>query len=58
MEHNKKLVVIEATIQQSSLRNSIKCSQCDETFSSGFDYRIHWEKHLDEFLRNKVNIVP
>jgi|TARA_R110000772_G_scaffold44531_2_gene102398 hypothetical protein len=35
------------------LRDSIKCSQCDETFPSGYDYRMHWEKHLDEFLKEK-----
>jgi len=34
-------------------RHIIKCSQCDETFSGGFEYRIHWEKHLDEFLKIK-----
>ena len=26
----------------------IKCSVCDESFSHGFDYRMHWdEMHLD-----------
>jgi uncharacterized C2H2 Zn-finger protein len=27
----------------------IKCSRCDETFSAGFDYRMHFDKHLDEW---------
>ena len=22
----------------------IRCSQCDEEFSNGYDYRMHWEK--------------
>ena len=35
------------------LRDSIKCSQCDETFPSGYDYRMHWEKHLDKFLKEQ-----
>jgi len=26
----------------------IKCSACEEMFSNGFDYRMHWEEfHLD-----------
>ena len=29
-------------------KHTIKCSACDKTFSSGFDYRMHWEElHLD-----------
>lgn len=38
-------------------RNGIKCSQCDETFPGGYDYRMHWEKHhLDYALKlNKEN---
>lgn len=29
----------------------IKCSQCDETFFGGFEYRMHWEKkHLQQAL--------
>ena len=35
------------------VRHSIKCSQCDETFPSGYEYRMHWEKHLDEFLKEQ-----
>jgi FeS assembly SUF system protein len=31
-------------------RDIIKCSQCEETFSGGFEYRIHWEKHFNEFM--------
>ena len=37
------------------VRHSIKCSQCDETFPGGYEYRMHWEKHLDEFLEEKRN---
>lgn len=29
----------------------IKCSQCDQEFETGFDYRMHWETHLDEYFR-------
>ena len=36
-------------------RDSIKCSQCDETFPGGYEYRMHWEKHLNEFLKLKKN---
>ena len=36
-------------------RNMIKCSQCQETFPGGHEYRMHWEIHLDEFLKNKKN---
>ena len=25
-------------------KNIIKCSQCDEEFPGGFEYREHWEK--------------
>jgi hypothetical protein len=32
------------------VRDSIKCSQCDKTFPSGYEYRMHWETHLDQFL--------
>ena len=38
------------------VRHTIKCSQCDETFPDGFEYRMHWEKHFDEFLnKQKMN---
>ena len=30
-------------------RAIIKCSRCDETFSSGWDYRWHFDKHIDEW---------
>ena len=36
-------------------RNSIKCSQCDETFPGGHEYRMHWEIHLNEFLKKQKN---
>ena len=29
----------------------IKCSQCDQEFETGFDYRSHWETHLDEYFK-------
>ena len=29
----------------------IKCSQCDQEFETGFDYRMHWETHLDEYFK-------
>ena len=38
----------------------IKCSQCDREFETGFDYRMHWEKHLDEYFKKikGVDIQP
>jgi len=32
---------------------SIKCSRCDETFSAGFDYRMHFDKHMDEWYESE-----
>lgn len=29
----------------------IKCSQCGEEFPGGYDYRMHFEKHLNDFLK-------
>ena len=30
----------------------IKCSQCEEEFSNGYDYRMHWEeKHFYPYVR-------
>ena len=29
------------------------CSQCNEEFTNGYDYRMHWEKHFDKFLEDK-----
>ena len=29
----------------------IKCSQCNKEFETGFDYLMHWEKHLDDYLK-------
>jgi uncharacterized C2H2 Zn-finger protein len=35
-------------------KNIIKCSQCDEQFPDGHEYRIHWEKeHLYPYLNNE-----
>ena len=31
----------------------IKCSQCYQEFQTGFDYRMHWEIHLDEYFKEK-----
>ena len=33
-------------------RNTIRCSQCEEEFTNGFDYRMHWELHLDKFFND------
>ena len=33
-------------------RKTIKCSQCNETFYNGRDYRKHWEKeHLEYAMK-------
>tara|TARA_Y100000816_G_scaffold121240_1_gene85145 strand:+ start:41 stop:202 length:162 start_codon:yes stop_codon:yes gene_type:complete len=33
-------------------KNIIKCSQCDEEFPGGFEYRQHWEeKHFYPYLK-------
>jgi uncharacterized protein YfcZ (UPF0381/DUF406 family) len=41
-------------------RKIIKCSQCDQEFETGFDYRMHWETHLDEYLKKvkELNSQP
>ena len=36
------------------MNHTIVCSQCKERFSSGYDYRIHWEKHLDDFMNHGI----
>ena len=36
-------------------KHKIKCSQCNATFKHGFEYRMHWEKHLEEFLKKERN---
>ena len=38
---------------------SIKCSRCDKVFSGGFEYRIHFDKHIDEWWEseNKENYI-
>jgi len=33
----------------------IKCSQCEETFSNGYEYRIHWQIHFEEYLKKERN---
>tara|TARA_B110000902_G_scaffold229408_1_gene270181 strand:+ start:199 stop:342 length:144 start_codon:yes stop_codon:yes gene_type:complete len=30
-------------------RPTIKCSRCGRTFNGGFDYRMHFEEHMDEW---------
>jgi len=32
---------------------NIKCSRCGETFNGGFEYRIHFDKHLDEWYESE-----
>lgn len=32
----------------------ILCSQCNESFDSGYDYRMHWETHLDDFFKHGI----
>ena len=27
------------------------CSQCNEEFAKGYEYRMHWEKHLEDYLK-------
>jgi len=34
-------------------KDSIGCSRCNETFSAGFDYRMHFDKHLDEWYNSE-----
>ena len=30
----------------------IKCSQCEEEFENGYDYRMHWEKeHFYPYIK-------
>jgi len=33
----------------------IKCSQCDQEFETGFEYRMHWETHLDDYFEKTRN---
>ena len=32
----------------------ILCSQCNESFENGYDYRMHWETHLDDFFKHGI----
>tara|TARA_R110000803_G_scaffold57084_3_gene114923 strand:+ start:42 stop:185 length:144 start_codon:yes stop_codon:yes gene_type:complete len=32
---------------------SIKCSRCDKTFNGGFEYRMHFDIHLDEWYESE-----
>jgi len=32
---------------------TIKCSRCGETFIAGFDYRMHFDKHMDEWYESE-----
>tara|TARA_A100001015_G_C14661475_1_gene583184 strand:- start:216 stop:422 length:207 start_codon:yes stop_codon:yes gene_type:complete len=39
-------------------KNTIKiimCSQCNEEFATGYDYRMHWEKHLEDYLKHGID---
>ena len=36
----------------------IKCSQCEEEFETGFDYRMHWEVHLDAYFNQIQKETP
>ena len=39
-------------------RKTIKCSQCNETFYNGRDYRKHWEKeHLEHAMKYAENTI-
>ena len=33
----------------------IMCSQCNEEFATGYEYRMHWEKHLDDYLKHGID---
>ena len=36
------------------VRKIIRCSQCAEEFSGGFEYRMHWEeKHFYPYLTHE-----
>ena len=33
-------------------RKIIKCSQCDEEFENGYEYRLHWEEvHFYPYIK-------
>lgn len=32
----------------------IKCSQCNEEFENGYDYRMHWETHYNDYLKHGI----
>ena len=31
----------------------IKCSRCGDLFCSGFEYRMHFDQHLDDWSKSK-----
>ena len=31
----------------------IKCSRCSDLFCGGFEYRMHFDQHLDEWSKSK-----
>tara|TARA_R110001592_G_C12652909_1_gene701524 strand:+ start:32 stop:280 length:249 start_codon:yes stop_codon:yes gene_type:complete len=43
-------------IQNDMNKPSIKCSRCNETFNGGMEYRMHFYKHLDEWLESEDKI--
>jgi hypothetical protein len=34
----------------------IQCSRCNETFCNGYDYRLHFDKHIDEWYNSQDKI--
>jgi|TARA_B110000879_G_scaffold73780_1_gene103077 hypothetical protein len=32
---------------------TIRCSRCEETFCGGFEYRMHFDKHIDEWYESE-----
>jgi hypothetical protein len=35
------------------VKPQIKCSRCNKTFNGGFEYRMHFDEHLDEWYESK-----
>jgi uncharacterized C2H2 Zn-finger protein len=32
---------------------TIRCSRCEELFCGGFEYRMHFDKHIDEWYESE-----
>ena len=44
-------MMLKQTLKK-SVKNIIKCSQCNEEFPSGYEYRLHWEeKHFYPYVK-------